>query len=1033
MTQASNETKTILIIGGGLDGLALSQLLLQDSPPSLKVIVFERDAEEDTRDQGYYITINSMGIDVLKRISVLNDVLSDSTTMSYSQCQLKFADKKLNTTLTTIAGELKIIERAVLRRNLLKNIDVRWNKRFISYNIVDHGIEAHFDDGSSVKGTLLVGCDGSKSVVRAQLVPNLCRQDTGVVLVAGTLEPNEQLGQIQQLIENSLVQVLGDQSHALFLISVGQYWFWSLSWATEHTMESSLSPEELLDKVRTNFNNEEIVRLIELSLSSASLIPLRLYSSPLLKVNPFPNNFRVTLIGDAAHLMTIQRGMGANTTFADGLDLADVIRHGSTQSLLGDYEEKMFKRGFQAVQDSFNSTRMMRLSGIHDREQGGYNVSVADHVWLRSSYTSLYADERWYSSNDGSLPLIDTRLDHGYDENLGEWNETQLIYSLTRNGIQTNVTGRARQWSSISAITFHLDIGNESLTSSDSLSMDEVRTVFPSFNIERIDMNGQRGYFTYADFMMGDMGKHAGIWNSSSKIIQSGIKAGPIVLFNLTERAQGDVLILSPFSRFMATSLSQRANVLEFGVMGSMSVVPSNYNHSMIVFYSSHGVNEAMREWGQSMRRAFNRTMEHRLNDITINYLGYYTDNGGYYYYHTETEMNYEETIISISQKISLPFRYIQIDSWWYYKGIGGGVSEWSSRPDIFPDGLPAVHRQMKYIPLAAHNRYWAADTIYSKNYAFVIDHVNGKALPISNDSFWIDLFDEASQNWGLILYEQDWLNVQTIDFIPTRTDIHLGQRWLTSMGKAAEQIGLNIQYCMSLPRHALQALEIPRVTQARVSNDYVVHLRQQDSQWTIGVSSMLADAIGLAPYKDVFWSNSIEPGAPYKEPVMEPVPDREILIATLPTGPVASGDAINYTDVKRIMRCCNEDGTILKPDRPITMIDALVADWAQNNGVSQGELYSTLSMLNNQTFHIIFASAMRRDYSVLPSMIGAQAGLIWFYDDPSTLTTFDETYPLAISANKCNDSSFCLWYLSPVWSFADPNNTQYALLESNP
>ncbi|CAF2648055.1 unnamed protein product [Rotaria sp. Silwood2] len=380
--------------------------------------------------------------------------------------------------------------------------------------------------------------------------------------------------------------------------------------------------------------------------------------------------------------------------------------------------------------------------------------------------------------------------------------------------------------------------------------------------------------------------------------------------------------------------------------MGSMLLVPANYNHSMIVFYSPRGVNEAMREWGQSMRQAFNRTVRYRLNDITINSLGYYTDNGGYYYYHTETEMNYEETIISISHKISLPFNYIQLDSWWYYKGIGDGVSEWSPRPDIFPDGLPMVHRRLENLPLAAHNRYWASDTIYTKKYAFVIDHANGKALPKGNDSFWIDLLGEAFRDWGLILYEQDWLNVQTIDFTPTRTDIHLGHQWLTSMGKAADQIGVNIQYCMSLPRHALQALEIPRVTQARVSDDYAVHLRQQGSQWNIGVSSMLADAIGLAPYKDVFWSSSNEPEAPYKVPVMEPVPDREILIATLSTGPVTPGDAINYTDVNRIMRCCNQRGLILKPDRPITLIDALVADWAQNNGVAQGELYSTRSTL---------------------------------------------------------------------------------------
>ena len=143
-----------------------------------------------------------------------------------------------------------------------------------------------------------------------------------------------------------------------------------------------------------------------------------------------------------------------------------------------------------------------------------------------------------------------------------------------------------------------------------------------------------------------------------------------------------------------------------------------------------------------------------------------------------------------------------------------------------------------------------------------------------------------------------------------------------------------------------MRALEIPRVTQARVSNDYAAHLSQHYSQWNIGVSSMLADAIDLAPFKDVFWSNSNEPDSPCKASAIEPVPDREILIATLSIGPVAPGDAIKYTDANCIMRCCNENGLILKPDRPIALIEQLVADWAQNQGVSQSELYSTRSTL---------------------------------------------------------------------------------------
>lgn len=168
-------------------------------------------------------------------------------------------------------------------------------------------------------------------------------------------------------------------------------------------------------------------------------------------------------------------------------------------------------------------------------------------------------------------------------------------------------------------------------------------------------------------------------------------------------------------------------------------------------------------------------------------------------------------------------------------------------------------------------------------------------------------------------------------------------------MGTAADQVGVNIQYCLRLPRHGLQALEIPRVSRARVSNDYALHIVQNNSkpQWNIGISSMLASAIGVAPFKDVLWSSVNEPNAPYPAPVMEPVPDREILIATLSTGPLAPGDGIDYIDVARIMRCCREDGLILKPDRSIAMIDALVADRAQNSGVIQGELYSTHSTLS--------------------------------------------------------------------------------------
>jgi len=443
----------------------------------------------------------------------------------------------------------------------------------------------------------------------------------------------------------------------------------------------------------------------------------------------------------------------------------------------------------------------------------------------------------------------------------------------------------------------------------------------------------------------GDGVKHAGSWNSSSQVIRSGMQSGPIVIFNFTEQGEGDLLILSPFSQFMATSLSQTNNILEYGVMGSILSIPENYNHSMIVFYSSNGINEGIRAWGKTMQRAFNRTNKNRLNDVTINYLGYYTDNGGYYSYNTEEGLNYQETIVNIRHKMPLPLHYIQFDSWWYYRGIGLGVSQWKARPDIFPDGLIGVYHRMENLSIAAHNRYWSYDNVYSDNYSFVFDEINGKSLPIGNDSFWDDLFVEG-RNWGLILYEQDWLTAQTMEFLPTRQDINIGHQWLMSMGQSADKFDINIQYCMSQPRHILHSLHIPRVTHARVSGDYTDHLVNKGEQWKIGISSIFAHAIGLAPFKDVFWSTSLEPGTRYKPSPKEVLPDREVLIATLSTGPVAPGDAINYTNVERIMKCCRSDGLILKPDQPLTMLNRLISAWAFYNDIIQGELYSTKTIM---------------------------------------------------------------------------------------
>ncbi|CAF0751480.1 unnamed protein product [Adineta ricciae] len=359
---SADSNTVVLIIGGGLGGLALAQLISQSSS-SVKVLIFERDENEHVRDQGYCIGIDSTGFEVLTKIRALDHLLSDESGSWSTLSSFQILNQYLQELLALNVHGIKLIYREQLRRALLTNLDVQWNKRFVSYKVLDDGVEATFQDGTSVHGTILIGCDGARSLVRAQLIPGFQRTDLRIINTAGTVEQSDDMKKIRQLARDSLVRILGRQGHSMLILPFRQLWMWSLSWPEkEDHEERNTSPTQLVEKVRRHFDNEELVQLIERSTPSSYLSPFRMHSALCLKQNPFPNNPRVTLLGDAAHPMTTQAGKGANTAFADAFDLANLLLNPSSSSL-SEYEQKMFKRGFAAVKMSLSNTKMIHMTG----------------------------------------------------------------------------------------------------------------------------------------------------------------------------------------------------------------------------------------------------------------------------------------------------------------------------------------------------------------------------------------------------------------------------------------------------------------------------------------------------------------------------------------------------------------------------------------------------------------------------------------------------------------------------------------------
>ncbi|KAK8380448.1 hypothetical protein O3P69_016791 [Scylla paramamosain] len=369
---------------------------------------------------------------------------------------------------------------------------------------------------------------------------------------------------------------------------------------------------------------------------------------------------------------------------------------------------------------------------------------------------------------------------------------------------------------------------------------DAVGTCFPRLRLP--DTPGLR-YVTPGGYMAGWTLLSQGSIASDLNWFRDGEDGGIVVLFS------GE--IGEPMSTNVKLDRGNRT--LDWGVQGQAEDIHAGYASEVILVAGNEGINKNIMAWGGALR-TYHDT--HKLQDPSADYLSYYTDNGAAHYYNPLPYDNLHDALLSVynfSVQHNLPIRRVQLDSWWYYKGAGGGVKNWTEIPEFLPEGIAGLHQATGW-PIVAHNRYFSGDTDYAQQnggpYLFTVDGDTLKSLPLDR-VFWDDLLD-AALAWGLDTYEQDWLDRQYLFTGALHTNLTLGSSWLSDMGEAARRRGLNIQYCMALVRQLLHSLDLPAVTQIRVSDDYILH----PDQWRIGVTSLLAHALALRPYKDVFWSS---------------------------------------------------------------------------------------------------------------------------------------------------------------------------------
>lgn len=380
----------ILIIGAGLGGLALAQGLVK---AGFHVTVFERDESPTSRAQGYRISIRPLGMQALAAL-LSPEKLSRLSMAKVADVGDGFtcANEKMESFFTVSQGQNAAIQflRKELRSLLQEGIDIKWNKRLVMFEDNGNQVTAHFEDGSHAAGDLLVGCDGGGSSVR-ELLPSVYGNSVGSipqmidsnrVILGGQIDRTPEWDSLLPLNKTGFVRFSGLHSHYMGVCfsersdrSPTIFWVFSeevkdrkapcyqFEQGLECRMQMLEHCKQLVEKGAWHMN---LKKLVYDTPAEGIMAPWFIRTTQFPDSNQFPMvpTGRVTLVGDSAHVMPPDKGLGGNNVLEDARLLSALLASSSQPinwpKLIEKYEKEMFARARIAVEESESAGEYFR-------------------------------------------------------------------------------------------------------------------------------------------------------------------------------------------------------------------------------------------------------------------------------------------------------------------------------------------------------------------------------------------------------------------------------------------------------------------------------------------------------------------------------------------------------------------------------------------------------------------------------------------------------------------------------------------------
>ncbi|MFJ4525824.1 FAD-dependent oxidoreductase [Streptomyces sp. NPDC088810] len=354
----------VAVVGAGLGGLALARVL---HVHGIEAALFDLEGAAGARTQGGMLDIHEdSGQEALRAAGLYEEFLArihpggQATRVLDRHGTVHLAEPDDGT------GGRPEIDRGDLRALLLGSLPagtIRWGAKVTDARPLGGGRHrVTLADGTGFTTDVLVGADGAWSRVRP-LVSAARPAYTGVSFVeADLLEADLRHPASAAMVGGGMLFALGPGRGFLAHRETD---------GSLHVYAAVTAPEDWLDGI--DFTDTEAAKAPVLkefdgwddSLralvadADGALVPRRIHALP--AGHRWDRVPGVTLLGDAAHLMSPFAGEGANLALLDGaeLGLALAAAPGDTEAALAAYEARMFRRAEESATDSARSQDLL--------------------------------------------------------------------------------------------------------------------------------------------------------------------------------------------------------------------------------------------------------------------------------------------------------------------------------------------------------------------------------------------------------------------------------------------------------------------------------------------------------------------------------------------------------------------------------------------------------------------------------------------------------------------------------------------------